>query len=511
MPLPSRLLIPLLLLSILESSSTERDVLLTSCAAHSLVAAKQLRDGRLAGAAAAAIGSGKGVLRRLPRVRHGEEEGEPQRRSIQGARLRWPLPISSLFPFLYFMIRDLHVAQREEDIGFYAGFLGASYMIGRGFASIFWGIVADRIGRKPVIAISIFSVIIFNTLFGLSVKYWMAITTRLLLGALNGILAPIKAYSIEVCRDEHQALGLSIVSTAWGLGVIIGPAIGGYLAQPVKQYPHLFHEKSAFGRQKMTLFRIGIYIFIIHRVSKQETLHKHKGLAGIVETTEGVNTQESKELPKESLFKNWPLMSSILTYSVFSLHDTAYSEIFSLWTVSDRKFGGLSFSSKDVGQVLTVAGASLLVYQLFVYRWVHKILGPIYSTRVAAALSIPIIAAYPFMTRLSGLRLGAALYSASMIKSVLAITITTGISLLQNNAVPQEQRGAANGIATTAMSLFKAVAPAAAGVIFSWSQKRQHAAFFPGDQMVFLLLNLTEVVGLMLTFKPFLAVPQQYK
>ncbi|TVU27107.1 hypothetical protein EJB05_29687, partial [Eragrostis curvula] len=280
-------------------------------------------------------------------------------------------------------IRDLHVAQREEDIGFYAGFLGASYMIGRGFASIFWGIVADRIGRKPVIAISIFSVIIFNTLFGLSVKYWMAITTRLLLGALNGILAPIKAYSIEVCRDEHQALGLSIVSTAWGLGVIIGPAIGGYLAQ--------------------------------------ETLHKHKGLAGIVETTEGVNTQESKELPKESLFKNWPLMSSILTYSVFSLHDTAYSEIFSLWTVSDRKFGGLSFSSKDVGQVLTVAG----------------------------------------------LRLGAALYSASMIKSVLAITITTGISLLQNNAVPQEQRGAANGIATTAMSLFKAVAPAAAGVMRS--------------------------------------------
>ncbi|TVU50729.1 hypothetical protein EJB05_02125 [Eragrostis curvula] len=425
------------------------------------------------------------------------------------------LPISSLFPFLYFMIRDLHVAQREEDIGFYAGFLGASYMIGRGFASIFWGMVADRIGRKPVIAFSIFSVIIFNTLFGLSVKYWMAITTRLLLGALNGILAPIKAYSIEVCQAEQQALGLSVVSTAWGLGVIIGPAIGGYLAQPVKQYPHLFHEKSAFGRFPYLLPCLCISLFaafvFISCAWLPETLHKHKGLEGVVETAEGANTQESKELPKESLFKNWPLMSSILTYCVFSLHDTAYSEIFSLWTVSDRNFGGLSFSSKDVGQVLTVAGGSLLVYQLFVYRWVNKILGPIYSTRVAAVLSIPIIAAYPFMTHLSGLKLGAALYSAAMIKSVLAITITTGISLLQNNAVPQEQRGAANGIATTAMSLFKAVAPAAAGIIFSWAQKRQNAAFFPGDQMVFLLLNLTEVIGLMLTFKPFLAVPQQYK
>uniref|UniRef100_A0A0E0F2D3 Peptidase C14 caspase domain-containing protein n=1 Tax=Oryza meridionalis TaxID=40149 RepID=A0A0E0F2D3_9ORYZ len=286
--------------------------------------------------------------------------------------------------------------------------------------------------------------------------YWMAVTTRFLLGALNGLLAPIKAYSIEVCRAEHQALGLSIVSTAWGIGLVVGPAIGGYLAQPVKQYPHLFHEKSIFGRFPYLLPCLCISLFallvLISCIWLPETLHKHKGLETGVEAAEASTTQGSAESHKKSLFRNWPLMSSIITYCVFSLHDTAYSEIFSLWTVSDRKYGGLSFSSKDVGQVLAVAGASLLVYQLFIYRWVDKILGPINSTRIAS------------------------------------ITIITGTSLLQNKAVPQGQRGAANGIATTAMSLFKAVAPAGAG-----------------DQMVFLLLNLTEVIGLMLTFKPFLA------
>ncbi|CAO2143174.1 unnamed protein product [Urochloa humidicola] len=425
------------------------------------------------------------------------------------------LPITSLFPFLYFMIRDLHVAQREEDIGFYAGFLGASYMIGRGLASVFWGIIADRIGRKPVLAFSVFSVIVFNTLFGLSVKYWMAIATRFLLGALNGFLAPVKAYSIEVCQPEQQALGISIVSTAWGMGVIIGPAIGGYLAQPVKQYPHMFHEKSVFGRFPYLLPCICISLFatlvFISCAWLPETQHKHKGLEREVEMVEGPTTRENTEPPKKSLLKNWPLMSSIITYCVFSLHDTAYSEIFSLWTVSSRKYGGLSFSSKDVGQVLTVAGASLLVYQLLAYRWVNKVLGPIHSTQISSALSIPILAAYPFMTHLSGIRLGVPLYIAAMLKSIFAITRITGTSLLQNSAVPQEQRGAANGIATTAMSLSKAFAPAGAGIIFSWAQKRQHATFFPGDHMLFLLLNLTEVIGLVLTFKPFLAVPQQYK
>jgi len=158
-----------------------------------------------------------------------------------------------------------------------------------------------------------------------------------------------------------------------------------------------------------------------------------------------------------------------------------------------------------------VAGATLLLYQIFVYRWLDKTLGTINSTRFASALSIPIIAAYPFLTHLSGVRLGVALYIAAMIKSSLAITRVSGTSLLQSNAVPQGQRGAANGIATTLMSLFKSAAPAGAGIIFSWAQRRQHASFFPGDQMVFLLLNLTEVLGLLLTFKPFLAVPEHYK
>ncbi|CAO2147531.1 unnamed protein product, partial [Urochloa humidicola] len=140
------------------------------------------------------------------------------------------LPISSLFPFLYFMIRDLNVAKRTEDIGFYAGFVGASFMLGRCLTSTAWGIAADRIGRKPVVVFGIFSVVVFNTLFGLSISYWMAISTRFLLGALNGLLGPIKAYAIEVCRPEHEALALSLVSTAWGIGLIIGPALGGYLA-----------------------------------------------------------------------------------------------------------------------------------------------------------------------------------------------------------------------------------------------------------------------------------------
>ncbi|KAM3293737.1 hypothetical protein ACQJBY_036955 [Aegilops geniculata] len=432
------------------------------------------------------------------------------------------LPISSLFPYLYFMIRDLRVAKRTEDIGFYAGFVGASFMFGRFLTATIWGIAADRIGRKPVILFSVFSVVVFNTLFGLSVTYWMAIATRFLMGALNGLLGPIKAYSIEVCRPEHEALALSLVSTSWAIGLIIGPALGGYLALPAEKYPNIFSPDSLFGRFPYFLPCLCTSVFaavvLIGCLWMPETLHKHKASENGKESVEAVEAhlidpqekvEESASVDtKKSLFKNWPLMSSIIVYCIFSYHDMAYTEVFSLWAESDKKYGGLGLSSEDVGQTLGITGGSLLVYQMFIYPRINKVLGPIKCCQIAAALCIPILFAYPYMTYLSGPALSVILTIASVLKNDIAATIITSIFVLQNNAVSQDQRGAANGLAMTAMSLFKAVAPAGAGIVFSWAQTRQHTFFLPGDHMVFFLLNMIELLGLVLTFKPFLAVPE---
>ncbi|OMO95200.1 Major facilitator superfamily [Corchorus capsularis] len=427
------------------------------------------------------------------------------------------LPISSLFPFLYFMIRDFHIAEREEDIGYYAGYVGSSFMLGRAFTSVLWGLVADRYGRKPVIIMGTISVVIFNTLFGLSVNFWMAIITRFLLGSLNGLLGPIKAYAVEIFRDEYQALGLSTVSTSWGIGLIIGPALGGFLAQPADKYPNIFSQDSLFGRFPYFLPCLAISIFAfgvsIATCWLPETLHKHNdndepcddSCDALESATQEYSKKEIKEENKPSLLKNWPLMSSIIVYCVFSLHDMAYTEIFSLWAVSPKKLGGLSYSTEDVGEVLAVSGFSLLVFQLSLYPYAERILGPVMVSRIASIFTIPLLQSYSFIALLSGFTLTLVINCASVLKNVFSVSIITGLFILQNRAVDQEQRGAANGIAMTAMSLFKAAGPAGGGALFSWAEKRQDASFLPGTQMVFFVLNIVEALGLLMTFKPFLA------
>ncbi|KAK7314028.1 hypothetical protein VNO77_39236 [Canavalia gladiata] len=424
------------------------------------------------------------------------------------------LPISSLFPFLYFMVRDFNIAKTEADISSYAGYVGSAFMLGRCLTSIFWGLIADRYGRKPVIVIGIIAVVIFNTLFGLSTSFWMAITTRFFLGILNGLLGPVKAYATELFREEHQALGLSTVSAAWGIGLIIGPALGGYLAQPVEKYPHIFPEDSFWDK-----FPYFLPCFIISAVALvvaigciwiPETLHNHNYSNEFIDDTEALENGISRAgedkivQNNENLLLNWPLMSSIIAYCVFSLHDIAYQEIFSLWAVSPPRLGGLSFTTDDVGDVLSISGLALIIYQLTVYPSVEKSCGPIDIARISGVLSIPLLQSYPFIALLSGLALYIVISIASILKNILAVTIVTGLFLVQNRAVEQHQRGAANGIAMTGMSLFKAIGPAAGGAILTWSQKRMDASFLPGTHIVFFVLNLVEGLGILMMLKPFL-------
>nr|GMD46492.1 protein ZINC INDUCED FACILITATOR-LIKE 1-like isoform X1 [Ipomoea batatas] len=375
----------------------------------------------------------------------------------------------------------------------------SSFMLGRALTSVLWGIIADRYGRKPVVIIGTVTVVIFNALFGLSVNYWMAIITRFLLGALCGIIGTMRAYASEICRREYHALGISAVSTAWGIGLVIGPAVGGYFAQPAEKYPGIFSAESFFGKFPYFLPCLMISMFALVTTVMSfwlpETMHTHKKEHKEEHDVTQNSKQPEHEVPtsQKSLLKNWPLISCILVYCVFQLHDIAYLEIFSLWAVSPRKLGGLSYTTADVGQVLAITGIGLLLFQLFAYPLVENVLGPVMISRIGAALSIPLLSSYPYIALLSGLCLSVVLNCASMLKNVLS---------------SQEQRGAANGISMSAMSLFKTIGPAVGGSLLSWSQLRQDAKFMPGDQLVFFVLNVFELLGLIMTFKPFLQLPE---
>ncbi|CAM9541572.1 unnamed protein product, partial [Chrysoparadoxa australica] len=61
--------------------------------------------------------------------------------------------LTSLFPYVAFLVLHLGETRHKNEAGYYAGFISGSFMLGRVATSYFWGAFSDRFGRKPVLLI----------------------------------------------------------------------------------------------------------------------------------------------------------------------------------------------------------------------------------------------------------------------------------------------------------------------------------------------------------------------
>ncbi|KAI8892351.1 major facilitator superfamily domain-containing protein [Globomyces pollinis-pini] len=151
-----------------------------------------------------------------------------------------------LLPFLSFMIDDFHVAPNHDDIGTYSGYLVASFMLGQLIFSYSWGLASDRLGRRPILLVGLFLTAFSFLAFGFSTTYPMAIALRSLNGSVNGIVGVCKTFLSEITDNSNQGQGFSIFGVARGLGMIVGPVVGGYLSNPHTKYPKWFPKDSLF-------------------------------------------------------------------------------------------------------------------------------------------------------------------------------------------------------------------------------------------------------------------------
>lgn len=185
----------------------------------------------------------------------GQQKNYTFRQQIQGmpwgqltvvAIMRFAEPVSftSLFPYIYFMVKSFHVCP-EHDVARYAGYISGAFALCQCATGILWGRISDRIGRKPVIIISLAGCAVSLLLLGFSKNFYMAVFARCVAGLLNGNVGVIRTLLGEIAKKrQHQAIAFSIMPLLWQIGCVTGPMLGGYLAQPVESHPEWFNRGS---------------------------------------------------------------------------------------------------------------------------------------------------------------------------------------------------------------------------------------------------------------------------
>ncbi len=111
------------------------------------------------------------------------------------------------------------------------GLLGTSNALAQLLAAPVIGRLSDRYGRRPLLIFSIMGTVLSFLLLGLAQSLPMLFLSRVLDGFLGGNIALARAYITDVTDESQRAKGLGIIGAAFGLGFIIGPAMGGFLSR----------------------------------------------------------------------------------------------------------------------------------------------------------------------------------------------------------------------------------------------------------------------------------------
>lgn len=105
--------------------------------------------------------------------------------------------------------------------------LGAAYSLMQFLFVPVWGRLSDRIGRRPVVLVSIGAAIVGFLVFGFAGSLGMLYAARLVTGIGNANIATVQAILADITAPEERAKAMGILGAAFGLGFIIGPGVGG--------------------------------------------------------------------------------------------------------------------------------------------------------------------------------------------------------------------------------------------------------------------------------------------
>jgi len=319
---------------------------------------------------------------------------------------------------------------------FVTGLLVASYAAMQLIGAPVLGRLSDRLGRRPILLVSIFGTFLGFLLLGFANSLWMLFASRILDGFTGGNLSVAQAYIADVTDENNRSKGLGLVGAAFGLGFIIGPVTGGFLSQSGYALPAFVAAALAF----VNLVLVAAWL--------PESLTDEKRAA---------MTEKRPAFTLEALWSalQRPFTGSLLiTRFFFGLAFAVFQTIFSLYAL--KKF---QLDARDTGLVLTYVGVLSVFVQGFLIGRLTKAFREdilIAVSVVVMALSLLGWAVVPSVFWLLVILTPTAM-AGGILNTVLASTLT--------KAVQAQEIGGILGLAAAIESLTRVIAPTLGGAL----------------------------------------------
>ena len=322
------------------------------------------------------------------------------------------------------------------------GLLMATYSFTQFLAAPFWGRLSDRIGRRPVLLVSLAGASAAYVWLGLAESLWTLFAARAVGGAMAGNISAAFAYVADITTRENRAKGMGTIGAAFGLGFIAGPAIGGILAgsDPVN---------ADFQSPAFAAAALSVTALIMAIVTLKESLS--------VEIRQRLAQQPPKK--RLAMFRkalDRPVIGLLLLLTFLATFVFAGLEsTFAMW--SRRQFG---WGPEQNGYLFAFIGLlSALIQGGLIGRLARRFGEARLVVQGAVALAIG-IAMIPFSTNVVVLVLAMSLAGYGF--SIISPSLNSLISLQSS----EDEQGGIMGVTRSASTMARFIGPAWAGLLF---------------------------------------------
>ncbi|KAF9871187.1 major facilitator superfamily transporter [Colletotrichum karsti] len=411
------------------------------------------------------------------------------------ARLVEPMAFFAIIPYVNQMVQD-NGNLEEADVGFYVGLVESLFSLTQAFVMIFWGKIADRVGRKPVLVFSLFGVAVATSIFGMAKTIPQMLLFRCLAGVFAGTIVTIRTMIAEHSTPKTQARAFSWFAFSGNLGIFFGPLLGGTLAAPADQYPGAFKDVQFFvdypyALPSFVIGFIGLTAAITSYFFVEETLKRESHAEG-----DEPAAPKKENLTIAELVKSPGVGIVLYCYGHVMLVAFAYTAIAPLFYFTAVELGGFGFSYMQISLMMAVNGIAQALWLLVIFPPLQHRIGTNGVMRACAYV-------YPlffFICPLGNLVLKAGTHNSSAITffwifAPIALALGsgvsmsfTGIQLALNDVSPSPQvLGTINALALTGISVIRAFSPALFTSLFAIGARTQ---FLWGEAIWVLLILL---------------------
>lgn len=129
-----------------------------------------------------------------------------------------------VIPLLSFYAEDFGASAVQVTL------LMASYSVAQFLFAPMWGALSDRVGRRPVMLVSVAGSAVFLAAFAASTALWQLFLFRSLHGVCAANISTAQAYVADVTEPEDRAMGMGLIGASFGVGMSVGPFLGGELS-----------------------------------------------------------------------------------------------------------------------------------------------------------------------------------------------------------------------------------------------------------------------------------------